>query len=187
MAAMDFSFRRTDRGTSVFWHILLMGGGVFCLLALVLFLADAGGEEVPHDESAEIIVNEGEEVVVGAGNSQAASNETDATVMSDEVTTGGPQPEGDVPAEDVEVEVAPGTPEGGETVAAEDETPVDANGVPQTGSQDAASIDEGIEGQGGGVEADQEEVVVDPDGTTAPTVPTPSGPEGSDDSALTQD
>lgn len=187
MAAMDFSFRRADRGTSVFWHILLMGVGVFCLLALVLFLADAGGEEIPHDDGAEIIVNEGEEVVVGAGNSQAASNETDATVMSDEVTTGGPLPEGDVPAEDVEVEVAPATPEGGAPVTDGEATPVDGTGTPETGTQDAASIDEGIEDEGGGVNDDQSNVVVDPDGTTAPTVPTASGPEGSDDSALTQD
>ena len=173
MAAMDFSFRRADRGVSVFWHILLMGGGVFALLALVLFLVDAGGEEVPHDESAEIIYNEGEEVVVGVGNSQAAANENDSTLLSDEVTVGGPLPEGDVPAENVEVEVEPA------------EVPLDDNLEAVT--EDAANIDEGIEGQGGGVELDQEEVVVDPDGTTAPTVPTPSGPEGSDDSALTQD
>ena len=172
MAAMDFSFRRADRGVSVFWHILLMGGGTFALLALVLFMADAGGEDVPYDESAEIIYNEGEEVVVGVGSSQAAANENDPTMLSDDVTVGGPLPEGDVPAENVEVEVAPAVP-ADDAVAA----------VPG----EAASIDEGIEGQGGGVQLDQENLVVDPDGTTAPTVPTPSGPEGSDDSALTQD
>ena len=171
MGAMDFSFRRADRGTSVFWHILGVGAGVFCLLALVLFLADAGGEEVPYDENAEILVNDGEEVVVGEGTSQAASNETDATPLTDEVTVGGPEAEGDVPAENVEVDVAPAG---------------DAEAGAQ-GESDAASIDEGIEGEGGGVSADQSNVVVDPDGTTAPTVPTPSGPEGADDSALTQD
>ena len=164
MAAMDFSFRRADRGVSVFWHILLMGGGVFCLLALVLFLADAGGEEIPHDEGAEILVNEGEEVVVGVGNSQAAANETDATPLADEVTVGGPQPEGDVSAEEVDVPVEVAEP-----------------------SADAAATEEGAAEEEGGVNADQSNVVVDPDGTTAPTVPTPSGPEGSDDSALTQD
>ena len=172
MGAMDFSLRREDRGVSVFWHILGTGAGVFALLALVLFLVDAGGEDIPHDESAEIIYNEGEEVVVGAGNSQAASNENDSTLLSDAVTVGGPLPEGDVPAEDVEVEVAPAEP-ADDTLAA---TP-----------GEAASIDEGIEDEGGGVNDSQSNVVVDPDGTTAPTVPTPSGPEGSDDSALTQD
>ncbi len=163
MAAMDFSLRRDDRGISVFWMILAMGAGVFALLAVVLVLGNAGGEEVEYGDEAVVTVNEGETNVTGVGNSGANANEVDPTVLDDAVTLDGPVPEGDLSVEDVEVPVTPGAP------------------------VDGVATEEGVEGTGGGVNADQEDVVVDPDGTTAPVVPTPSGPEGSDDSALTQD
>ena len=184
MAAMDFSLRRDDRGISVFWMILMMGAGVFALLALVLVMTGSGGEEVEYGDEAEILVNEGETTVHGVGNSQAASNENDETFLGDEQTVGGPTPEGDLTVEDVEAEVAPA--EG----LAED-APVAAEGGAEGAATEAGTApadgEEGIEAGGGGPDADQEDVVVDPDGTTAPVVPTPSGPEGDDDEALTVD
>lgn len=164
MAAMDFSLRRDDRGMSVFWMILIMGAGVFGLLALVMVLTNSGGEEVEYGDGVEIMVNEGETTVTGNANSQASSNDTDDSFTGGTVTVDGPTPEGDLSTESIDVEVTPGEP-----------------------AATAPVSDEGIEGVGGGVNTDQEDVVVDPDGTTAPVVPTPSGPEGSDDRPLTVD
>jgi hypothetical protein len=180
MAAMDFSLRRDDRGMSVFWMILIMGAGVFALLALVLVLTNSGGEAVEYGDEAEIIVNEGDTTVHGVGNTSAAANENDATFLGDTQTVDGPTPEGDLSVEGVEAEVAPGDPIGG-TVVDPAEAGTDADAGMEQGSE------EGIEAGGGGPDADQEDVVVDPDGTTAPVVPTPSGPEGNDDEALTVD
>lgn len=180
MAAMDFSLRRDDRGMSVFWMILMMGAGVFALLALVLVLTSAEGEQTVEDAEPEIVVNEGETMVNGVGNTEAIANENDETFLGDTETVDGPTPEGDLSTEDIEVEVAPGDPTGGAVVdPAEAGTDVDA-GMEQ-------GTEEGIEAGGGGPDADQEDVVVDPDGATAPVVPTPSGPEGNDDQPLTVD
>ncbi len=172
MAAMDFSLRRDDRGISVFWMILAMGAGVFALLAVVLVLGNAGGEEVEYGGDAAIVVNEGETAVNGVGNSEAGANDNDPTMLGDTVTTDGPQPEGELSSSEVDVEVTPG------------DAPAVVDG---TDAAAGAAGEEGIEAGGGGPDADQADVVVDPDGTTAPVVPTPSGPEGSDDAPLTQD
>ena len=179
MAGMDLSGRRADRGISVFWMILAMGAGVFALLAILLVSTEQAVEPVPHDESAEIIVNEGETQVLGVGNSPAASNENDATFTGDTVTVDGPTDEGDLSVEGVEADVEPAEPVGGEIV-----DPAEAG---------ATDADEGMEqGEGAVVDADagepeapgDGEIVVDPDGTTAPVVPTPSGPEGRDDETI---
>ena len=185
MAAMDFSFRRNDRGMSVFWMILIMGAGVFALLALVLVMTNSGGEAVEYGDEAEIIVNEGETTVTGVGNSQAASNENDETFLGDTQTVGGPTPEGDLTVENVEAEVSPAESLDEDAIVAPDGS---TDPVVEARTGDAgADGEEGIEAGGGGPDADQEDVVVDPDGTTAPVVPTPSGPEGNDDEALTVD
>ena len=175
MAAMDFSLRRHDRGMSVFWMILMMGAGVFVLLALVLVLSDAGGEEIEIGDEAEIMVNEGETSVTGVGNTEASANQNEDSFTGGTETVDGPTPEGDLSTEDVNVEVAPAD-------GTLDET--DDVDTAITGEE---RPDAGIEAGGGGPDADQEDVVVDPDGTTAPVVPTPSGPEGDDDEALTVD
>ena len=52
MAGMDLSFRRNNRGVSVFWMILGMGAGVFGLLAILLVATDNAVEPVPHDDAA---------------------------------------------------------------------------------------------------------------------------------------
>lgn len=185
MAAMDFSFRRDDRGVSVFWMILLMGAGVFALLALVLVMTDSGGEALEVGDEAVITVNEGETAVNGVGNTEAGANDNDATFLDDAQTVDGPTPEGDLTTENVDVEVAPAA-----DAAESDTSRVDLlNQADQTGLGEAEGegSEQGIEAGGGGPDADQEDVVVDPDGVTAPVVPTPSGPEGNDDEALTVD
>lgn len=175
MAGMDFSLRRHDRGMSVFWMILMMGAGVFVLLALVLVLSDAGGEEIEIGDEAEIMFNEGETSVTGVGNTEASANETDESFTGGTETVDGPTAEGDLSTEDVNVEVEPADGTLDETDGAE---------AAITGED---RPEEGVEAGGGGPDADQEDVVVDPDGTIAPVVPTPSGPEGNDDEALTVD
>lgn len=50
MAGMDFIFNRGDRGISVFWLILVMGAGVFALLAILLLSADSGEDAAYGDE-----------------------------------------------------------------------------------------------------------------------------------------
>ena len=189
MAGMDLSGRRADRGVSVFWMILAMGVGVFALLAILVVTSEQAVEPVPHDEGAEIVVNEGETQVLGTGNSPAASNENDATFTGDTVTVGGPQPEGELSVEDVEVDVSPGDPVGGEVVDPEQAgTDADAGmeeAVDEGGAEAVAVEEEAVEG-----EADvpgEGEIVVDPDGTTAPVVPTPSGPEGRDDETIAEE
>ena len=111
------------------------------------------------------------------GNTEAAANDTDDSFTGDTQTVGGPQPEGDTPNEDVNVEVAPGDPVGGAVVdPSEAGTDVDA-GVEQG--------EDGTTTEGGeSVAPGAGDVVVDPDGTTAPTVPTPVGPEGRDDETI---
>lgn len=194
MAAMDFSLKRDDRGMSVFWMILIMGAGVFAIMALVLLGGDADGpgeyaEDLVEESGAQVVVTEGGEIVTGSQTSQALAQENDNTFLDDDVTVSGPQPEGSLSVEAVDVDVAPGDSPAildaevaAGTLSTPDEGVVEDGVVVRT-----VDIDDGVEGVGGGVQLDQEDVVVDPDGTTAPFVPTPSGPEGDDDDALTVD
>ena len=171
MAGMDLSFRRNNRGVSVFWMILAMGAGVFALLAILLVATDNAVEPVPHDAAPEITVNEGETTVNAVGNTEASANDTDDSFTGDTQTVGGPLPEGDTPNEDVNVDVAPAEPADGAVVdPAQAGTDVDA-GAEQGGEAEPVAPGAG-------------EVVVDPDGTTAPAVPTPVGPEGRDDETI---
>ena len=176
MAGMDLTGRRSNRGISVFWMILAMGAGIFALLAIVLVGTDRAVVPLPQDASPEITVNEGETTVSGTGNTEASANDNDASFTGDTQTVGGPQPEGDTANEDLNVEVAPGDPVAGEVVDPADRgTDADLDG----GAGEAGVVaEEGAEVPGEG------EVVVDPDGTTAPVVPTPSGPEGRDDETI---
>ena len=142
MAGMDLLPRRADRGVSVFWMILAMGAGVFALLAILLVSTENAVEPLPQDDGAEITVNEGETSVTGTGNTEVSADDNDPTFTGGTVTVDGPTEEGDVPAENVEADVSVGEPS--EDAAA-----------PQAEEGEAA-----VPGQG--------EVVVDPDGTTAP-------------------
>ena len=187
MAGMDLSGRRADRGISVFWMILAMGAGVFALVAILVVGTEQAVEPLPYDDSAEVIATEGETQVLGRGNSEAAANENDPTLLDDDVTVSGPLEEGELSVEGVEADVEAGDPVGGAIVDPEESgTDVDA-GMEEATDQDAVEsdlVDEGgaeIEAPGDG------EVVVDPDGTTAPVVPTPSGPEGRDDETIADD
>ncbi len=177
MAGMDLSFRRADRGVSVFWMILAMGAGVFALLAILIVGTEGAGDPVERDAAPEITVNEGETQVNGIANTEAVSNDNDATFLGDTQTVSGPLSEGDTANEDVEVEVAPAVPVGGAVVEpAEAGTDADAGMEQGAGLAEDATAEPVAPGAG--------EVVVDPDGTTAPVVPTPSGPEGRDDATI---
>ena len=173
MAGMDLSLRRSDRGISVFWMILALGAGVFAILAILLVTTADDTAEGEYDSSPEIIVNEGDTTYNAIGNTGAAANEVDPSFTGGTVTVGGPTEEGDNPTEAVEVEVTPGDPVAG-TVVEPSERGTDAD---MDGGDAAAQADAG----------GQEDIVVDPDGTTSPVDPTPSGPAGSDGNALTQD
>ena len=178
MAGMDLSLRRADRGISVFWLILAMGAGVFALLAILL-LAGEAREEGTYSEEPVITVQEGETNVSGNPTTavQAAGDADgdDAAAMTNGlVADEAPTEEGDLSVEDVEVEVEPATP------AAELEPEAGATVI------DDGAIDE-EPGERAGEAIGDNELVVDPDGTTAPVVPTDSGPEGPDDDPLTQD
>ena len=176
MAGMDLSGRRSNRGVSVFWMILAMGAGVFALLAILLVGTQQAVEPLAHDESAEIIVNEGETTVNGVGNTSAASNEVDDSFTGDTVTVDGPTEEGDLTTENVEVDVEPGDPVGG-TVVDPAEAGTDADADVEGGEALATEDGEPVAPGAG-------DIVVDPDGTTAPVVPTPVGPEGRDDESI---
>lgn len=184
MAGMDLSFRRADRGISVFWMILAMGAGVFGLLAILIIgteapSVDEGSEVAESVGGGEILVNDGETVVVGQGNTSAGSDDTATTFSGDETTVvDGPTEEGDLSVEDVEVPVeqvvpAPGADE------AQGGTDADAGAQEATAAEPVEGAESSIPGAG--------DVVVDPDGTTAPVVPTPVGPEGGDDNPLSPD
>ena len=177
MAGMDLSFRRANRGVSVFWMILAMGAGVFGLLAILLIATENAVEPLPYDDSAEIIVNEGDTQVNATGNTEAAANDNDATFTGDTQTVSGPEPEGDTPNEDVNVEVAPGDPVGG-TVVDPAEAGTDADAEVEQGGGPADEV------EGEPVAPGEGDVVIDPDGTNAPVVPTPVGPEGRDDETI---
>lgn len=173
MAGMDLSGRRADRGVSVFWMILAMGAGVFALIAILLVGSDAvtlteGAEEAEHAGGGEVIVNDGETVVVGQGNSPAASDEAATTFSGDEtIVVDGPTEEGELSVEEVEVPVEPAPEAGaGEAAATEEDALM---------GEDAEPVAPGAG-----------EIVVDPDGTTAPVVPTPVGPEGRDDETVVE-
>lgn len=194
MAGMDLSGRRANRGISVFWMILAMGVGVFALVAILLVGTDRAVEEVPQDEGAEVIANEGETNVVGSGNSSAAANDNDPTMLQDDVTVSGPQEEGDLSVEGVEADVEPGDPVGGETVDPAEDGGTDADAGREEAVNDEGAAAEGgegapaEEGEGSATEAPGDgEVVVDPDGTTGPVEPTPVGPEGRDDETIADD
>ena len=185
MAGMDLSLRRANRGISVFWLILAMGAGVFALLAILLISTENATEELPPDSSPEVIVSDGDATFNGVGNTEAAANPNDATFQGDAevaIPGSGPTAEGDLSTESVEVEVEPAG------VVSEDAAVGDAP-LAVDAEAGADAIDDGAldEAPGERVTEDENEIVVDPDGTTAPVVPTDSGPEGSDDSALTQD
>lgn len=181
MAGMDLTGRRTNRGISVFWMILAMGVGVFALVAILLVGTERAVEELPYDDSAEVIATEGETQVLGTGNSPAASNDNDPTMLQDDVTVSGPQEEGDLTVEGVEADVQPGDPVGGETVDPAEDGGTDAD----AGFEEAVNEEGALAEEGADVEAPGDgEIVVDPDGTTAPVVPTPSGPEGRDDETI---
>ena len=196
MAGMDLTGRRTNRGISVFWMILAMGAGVFALLAILLVGTNQAVEPIEYDESAEITVNEGETQVNAVGNTEAAANDNDPTLTDDAQTVSGPQPEGDTPSEDVNAEIDAAAGEGGgvdaEAVeAVEGEAAVEEGIVEpaleepaaEEAATDEAIVDE-APAEGEAVAPGQGEVVVDPDGTSAPAVPTPSGPEGRDDETI---
>lgn len=178
MAGMDLTARRANRGISVFWMILGMGAGVFALLAILLVGTEEAVEPLPYDEGAEIVVNEGETMVNGVAGSQAQTNENDATFLGDTVTVDGPLPEGDLSTQDVEVDVSAGEPVGGAVV-----DPEEAGTDADAGVEDIVN-DEGALARDEPAQAD---IVVDPDGTTAPVVPTPSGPEGRDGETIADD
>ena len=196
MAGMDLTGRRANRGISVFWMILAMGAGIFALLAILLVGTNQAVEPIEYDDSAEITVNEGETQVNGVGNTEAAANDNDPTFTGDTQTVGGPQPEGDTANEDVDAPVGPADPADPTDPAVEGEA---QTGEVQTGEGGAAA-EPASEAQGeAATEVEPEagddgdaavpgegEVVVDPDGTTAPVVPTPSGPEGRDDETIAE-
>lgn len=176
MGGMDFSGRRANRGISVFWMILAMGAGVFGLLAILLVGTNQAVEPVEYDEGAEIVVNEGETSVNGIGNTEASSNDVDDSFTGDTVTVDGPTEEGDLSTETVDVDVEPGDPVGG-TVVDPAEAGTNADADAEQGESLATEDGEPVAPGAG-------EVVVDPDGTTAPVVPTPVGPEGRDDESI---
>ena len=204
MAGMDLTGRRANRGISVFWMILVMGVGVFALVAILLVGADQAVEPVPSDEGAEIVATEGETQVLGSGNSEAAADDNDPTMLDEDVTVSGPQEEGDLSVEDVEADVEPAGEAAAEADAGADgaateepaaEAAVEADAAEAEGEAteaegaDAAAT-EPAEAEGADEEATEPEapgdgeIVVDPDGTTAPVEPTPSGPEGRDDETI---
>jgi hypothetical protein len=200
MSGMDLSGRRANRGISVFWMILAMGVGVFALVAILLVGTNQAVEEVPGDQEAEVIATEGETVVVGSGNTEAAANDNDPTMLDDDVTVSGPQEEGDLSVEGVDANVQPAEPQGGEIVDteanADEGVPAASEEQPAEGAAPAEAEAEATEEAAPAEAVTQEapadeaeapgdgEVVVDPDGTTAPVVPTPSGPEGRDDETI---
>lgn len=190
MAGMDLSGRRADRGVSVFWMILTMGAGVFALIAILL----VGTNEVTVEEDSEVaenvgggevLVNDGETVVVGRGNTSAASDENDATYLDQgTVAVDAPTEEGDLSVEDVEVEVEAGEPVNGAGVEpSEAGTDADAEIGGEVAQEDEALMGEDVEPVAPGAG----EIVVDPDGTTAPVVPTPVGPGTGDGNGLLAD
>ena len=184
MGGMDFSLKRNDRGISVFWLILAMGAGVFGLLAIVLIGTGHAVDEVERGGPA-LIAAGGEETLTGTGNTSAVETGNDPTFLDDTVGVGGPLPEGDVPAEAVEVEVAPGDPVAGAVVdPAERGTDADLDGAAasgELGEVEPSDLPVPVR------EALQPEVVTDPDGTTGAVTPTPSGPIGNDANPLTVD
>ena len=182
MAGMDLSLRRADRGISVFWMILALGAGVFLILAILLATTADNTYEGEYDSAPEIVVDDGETSVSGAGDSEAIGAPEDSTLTSDDVTIpgSGPAGVGENPTQEVEVEVESGAA-----------TPVEDGEVVVNEGTDAGAtaIDDGAidEEAGERTTVDENEIVVDPDGTTSPVVPTDSGPEGSDGEPLTQD
>lgn len=201
MSGMDLSGRRQNRGISVFWMILAMAVGVFALIAILLVGTEQAVEPLPADDGAEVIVNEGETQVLGSGNSEAAAESNDPTMLDDDVTVSGPQEEGDLAVEDVEVDVEPGDPVGGEVVDPAEDGGTDADAGLEEAVNDPGATEDVVEGEvapeaATGEAASEEveapdaevpgegEVIVDPDGTTAPVEPTPSGPEGRDDETV---
>ena len=180
MAGMDLTGRRNNRGISVFWMILAMGAGVFALVAILLVGTERAVEPLPQNEGAEVIATEGETQVVGSGNTEAAADDNDPTMLQDDVTVSGPQEEGDLSVEDVEVDVEPGDPVGGEVVDPESAGGTDAD----AGIEDAVNEEPAGAAEEEAAAPGEGEIVVDPDGTTAPVEPTPSGPEGRDDETI---
>ena len=183
MAGMDLSLRRADRGISVFWMILALGAGVFVILAILLVTTADDTYEGEYDSAPEVVVDDGETTYNGAGDSPAIGSPEDATLTGDDVTIpgSGPAGVGDNPTQDVEVEI-----ESGPASVVEDGEVVVDDGAEEAGATaiDGDAIDEE---PGERVTIDENEIVVDPDGTTAPVVPTDSGPAGSDGNSLTQD
>ncbi|MGR3542200.1 MAG: hypothetical protein ACU0BS_12350 [Hasllibacter sp.] len=181
MAGMDLKMNRSDRGMSVFWMILIMGAGVFVLLAIVLLAsersADSDGAGIPVEGIGVEETMPTEPVMVGEDDPDATYNTDDVTVRTgDEVDgpDGTTEQQFDDREEGVDVEVlgdeAEGPIEAPASLEAENTDAGDAEGNPDP-------IDD----------LDQSDIVVDPDGTTTPIEVTPSGPEGDDDDPLTVD
>lgn len=188
MAGMDLKMSRSDRGMSVFWMILIMGAGVFLLLAVVLiasergaeggsYAADSDGAGIPVDGIGVEETQPNATIVVGEDDPDPTYNTDDVTVRTGDAADG---PDGtteqqfDDREEAVEVEVLSDEAEGPITAPASTEASNTDRGDAE-GNPDLAD------------DLDQSDIVVDPDGTTGPTEPTPSGPEGNDDDPLTVD
>ncbi|WP_158259418.1 hypothetical protein [Hasllibacter halocynthiae] len=196
---MDLKLRRADRGMSVFWMILILGAGVFLLLTIVLLAGREAGEDLAGDGAGVPVDSAGVEetdatapIVVGEPDPDTTYNTDDVTVRTGEDADG---PDGTTEQafsereEGIEVEPAGVEAVGPGTDPASNEAPVEGD---EAGDGEVVLIDdaeqERLEGGGDGVtvdDLDQSDIVVDPDGTTAPVVPTPSGPEGEDDDPFT--
>ena len=162
MARMDLKLRREAPGMSVFWMILIVGIGVFVLVAIVLMSAN-GTAQVEHED---------QEIVAGEGDEPPGT----ASFGDDEVAEEGPQEPGELPGEAGELdESVPPTGQADDSRDAGTVGAVDADPGEATIGADAEIVDE---------EADAEEPEPPEDDTGELT---PSGPESRDDEVILED
>ena len=160
MARMDLKLRRDAPGMSVFWMILIVGAGVFVLLAIVLLSAN-GTAQVEH-EDPEIVAGEGDEPP-GA-----------ASFGGDEVADEAPQEPGELPGEAGELDE--GVPPTGQADDSQDAGTVGAvDADPGEADADVEIIEEEVD-------AEEPEPPEDDTGEL-----TPAGPESRDDEVILED
>ncbi len=174
---------RSDRAGSPSLAIPLAIVAVAALAAIAFFVAIGGGEEETATEAESGTIAD---QPTGAGTNADGLIDAPAT-SSDGLGGGDPEAEGADP------EVAPNEAAIAEGTA---DAPSDTSGPDSAPNAEAAPAPEAADGEGTANETMQEavepsqgaadnEIVTDPDGGGAPVEPTPSGPEGRDDEALT--